>query len=55
MQRYGQIIGVKAETLEGYKKYHAAVWPEILAKIAECNIKNYSIKKHDYKTIGASY
>jgi L-rhamnose mutarotase len=43
MKRYGQIIGVKAETFEEYKKYHAAVWPGVLAKITECNILNYSI------------
>ena len=42
-QRYGQIIGVKAERLEEYKAYHAAVWPEVLATIRACNIRNYSI------------
>jgi L-rhamnose mutarotase len=43
MKRYGQIIGVKAEALEEYKKYHVAVWSGVLAKITECNIRNYSI------------
>ncbi len=43
MKRYGQIIGVKANRLEEYKKYHADVWPEILDMIRECNIQNYSI------------
>jgi L-rhamnose mutarotase len=43
MQRFGQLIGVKADRLEEYKKYHAAVWPGILTKITECNIRNYSI------------
>jgi L-rhamnose mutarotase len=43
MKRFGQLIKVKPEALEDYKKYHADVWPEILAKITECNIKNYSI------------
>jgi L-rhamnose mutarotase len=42
-QRYGMVIGVKAEKLEEYKKLHAAVWPAVLAKIHECNIRNYSI------------
>ncbi len=27
MKRFGQIIGVKPEHFERYKKYHAAVWP----------------------------
>lgn len=43
MKRYGQLIGVKADRLEEYKKYHADVWPEILNMIRECNIQNYSI------------
>lgn len=43
MKRFGQIIGVKPEHFEKYKKYHAAVWPEVLKVITECNIRNYSI------------
>lgn len=49
MKRFGQVIGVKCESLKEYKEYHAAVWPEILAKITECNIKNYSIFHKDDK------
>ncbi|MEA3335209.1 MAG: L-rhamnose mutarotase [Chloroflexota bacterium] len=47
MQRYGQLIGVKPERLEEYKAYHANVWPEILDKIRDCNIQNYSIYYKD--------
>lgn len=47
MQRFGQIIKVKPEHFEEYKKYHAAVWPEILEKIKDCNIQNYSIFHKD--------
>ncbi len=47
MKRFGQIIGVKPEHFETYKKYHAQVWPEILKKITECNIRNYSIFHKD--------
>lgn len=43
MQRHGQLIGVKPDKLDEYKKHHAAVWPEILDMIRECNIRNYSI------------
>jgi L-rhamnose mutarotase len=43
MKRYGQIIGVKTDQLEAYKAYHAGVWPEVLATIYQCNIRNYSI------------
>ncbi|MBN1108412.1 MAG: L-rhamnose mutarotase [Bacteroidales bacterium] len=47
MKRFGQVIGVRPEEFESYKKYHAAVWPEILDMIAKCNIKNYSIFHKD--------
>ncbi len=43
MQRYGMVIGVKAEKIDEYKKLHAAVWPDVLAMIHECNMRNYSI------------
>jgi L-rhamnose mutarotase len=43
MQRHGQLIGVKPEKLAEYKRYHAAVWPEVLDMIRQCNIRNYSI------------
>lgn len=43
VQRYGSVIGLKSEKLDEYKKLHAACWPEILKKIRECNIRNYSI------------
>ena len=47
MVRYGQLIGIKPGKLEEYKRYHAAVWPEVTAKITECNIHNYSIFHKD--------
>ncbi len=37
------VLRVKPEATERYKQYHAAVWPEVLAKIADCGIRNYSI------------
>lgn len=43
MQRIGMVIGVRPETIEEYKRLHAAVWPEVLARISACNIRNYSI------------
>jgi L-rhamnose mutarotase len=43
MQRIGMVIKLKPGSQNAYKKYHAAVWPEILSKISECNIKNYSV------------
>lgn len=43
MERMGQVIRVKPEAIAEYKRIHAAVWPEILDLIAECNITNYTI------------
>ncbi len=43
MQRYAMVIGVRAERIDEYKKLHAAVWPDVLAMIHECNMRNYSI------------
>ena len=43
MQRYGSVIGIRQEKLDEYVRLHAAVWPEVLRMIHECNIRNYSI------------
>ena len=43
MKRFGQIIGVRQEHFERYKKHHSEVWPEVLDMIKKCNIRNYSI------------
>ena len=47
MVRHGQLIGMPAENLAAYKRYHADVWPEIHAMITACNIRNYSIYHKD--------
>lgn len=43
MQRFGTAIRLKPGRAEEYKRYHAAVWPEVLSKISDCNIRNYSV------------
>ena len=43
MIRYGSIIGVDPDKLARYRELHAAAWPEILAMITVCHIRNYSI------------
>ena len=48
MTRYGMVIGLKPETEQKYKEYHAAVWPGVLAMISKCNIRNYSIYLRDH-------
>jgi L-rhamnose mutarotase len=43
VQRYGMVTGLRPGEMAYYKKLHAAVWPGVLKKIKECNIRNYSI------------
>ncbi|HKD76539.1 MAG TPA: L-rhamnose mutarotase, partial [Ktedonobacterales bacterium] len=43
VERFGQVIGLKPDQIETYERLHAAVWPEVLATIATCNLRNYSI------------
>ncbi len=43
MKRYGSVIAVRPERLEEYVRLHAAVWPDVLKMIKQCNIRNYSI------------
>ena len=43
MERMGMVIGLKSEHIDEYRRLHAETWREILAKISECNITNYSI------------
>ena len=47
MKRFGQIIRVRPEYFELYKKHHAEVWPGVLRTITECNIRNYTIFHND--------
>ena len=47
MKRYGMVVKIKPEKLDEYKKLHAAVWPEVLGMIKNCNIRNYSIYHKD--------
>jgi L-rhamnose mutarotase len=41
MKRMGMVI--KPEYIAEYKRTHAAVWPEVLARISDSNIRNYTI------------
>jgi L-rhamnose mutarotase len=47
MTRYGQVIRLKPEKYEEYKRLHTAAWSEVLEMIKECNIRNYSIYHRD--------
>jgi len=55
MTRYAQVIHIRPERLEVYKQLHMAVWPAVLAKISECNMRNYSIFLHEDHTLYAYF
>ena len=48
MRRFGQVIGLQPEFLEEYVRLHEAVWPGVLATLAGCHIRNYSIFLYDH-------
>ena len=61
MKRYASIIRVRPEKLEEYKRLHAAVWPDVLKMIHDCNMRNYTIYYRDgllfgtFEYVGADY
>ncbi|CAM1501710.1 Fc.00g036940.m01.CDS01 [Cosmosporella sp. VM-42] len=49
VRRFAQIVKLKPQYLNEYKAVHAKVWPDVLKRIKECNIEDYSIF-HDSRT-----
>ena len=47
MIRKGMVRAIKPEYIKEYKKTHSDVWPEILERITNCKIKNYSVFAQD--------
>jgi SSS family solute:Na+ symporter len=43
VRRFGMVTGLAPDKIAYYQRLHAAVWPGVLRKINECNIRNYSI------------
>ena len=43
MTRMGMVIRLRPEHAAEYKRLHAGVWPSVLAQIAACHIRNYTI------------
>lgn len=42
-RRFAGVIGLRPELVQEYTRLHAVVWPDVLVKLRECNIRNYSI------------
>ncbi len=47
MKRYGSVARIRPGGYGEYKRLHADVWPGVLDKIRQHNIRNYSIYHHD--------
>jgi L-rhamnose mutarotase len=43
MQKMGMVIGIDPARIAGYKALHAEVWPQVLARLREAHVHNYSI------------
>ena len=43
MPRYAFKLRIKADRIEDYDREHQRVWPELLAKLKDVGISNYSI------------
>ena len=55
MKRFGQVLGIKRECIEEYRRYHVAIWPEIAHAISASGIKNYSIYLDEPSALLFSY
>ena len=61
MKRYGMVIHVRPELEDAYVHLHANTWPEVLRKISDCNMRNYTIFMRDgylfayYEYVGDDY
>ena len=43
MKRHAWVIRLRQEKVDEYRRLHQAVWPQVLATISACHIRNYSI------------
>ena len=55
MRRIGSMIGLQPGAVQRYRELHAAVWPEVLARIEASNICNYSIFLKEPENVMFSY
>lgn len=43
VKRFGSVIGLNPEKEADYRELHANVWPTILQRLRQSNLRNYSI------------
>lgn len=50
-KRFAQIVKLKPEHYDEYKKVHAAVWPEVAKQIKNCNIIDCTLDYSIFKIV----
>ncbi|WP_270729820.1 L-rhamnose mutarotase [Shimia sp. Alg240-R146] len=55
VQRMGMVIGISAEKIAEYTELHANVWPEVLERLKQSNISNYTIFLREPENLLFSY
>lgn len=61
MKRVASVIGIADENIAEYERLHKEVWPSVLARISESNIRNYSIYRFEnllfsyFEYVGSDY
>ncbi|HUR27019.1 MAG TPA: L-rhamnose mutarotase [Planctomycetota bacterium] len=43
VRRFGQVLGIRPECFDAYRRHHANVWPEIAHALRDAGVRNYSI------------
>lgn len=51
MPRYAFKLRIKADAIEEYEREHTRVWPELLSKLKDVGISDYSIFRRDQDLI----
>ena len=51
----GHVIGINADQVVQYKRAHQEIWPEVLAGLSICNLRNYSIFLNERENLMFSY
>lgn len=46
LQRIASVIGLPAENAAEYERLHREVWPGVLERLRQSNVRNYSIYRH---------
>ena len=44
---FGEVGRLKPEKIEEYEALHANPWPQVVKTIHDCNLRNYSIFRHE--------